>query len=135
MSTKKTALKRRVAGVAAVGAALLGTTVLTAAPAQAAGSWHCKNIGAGDLCIRTVSNGWDAKYAKYSGTPANVDFNLTCTGSKDGTWGDGGAFWISPGETKTYTFSLGRDPYDINTTCMVVLIDLNSRGRWYTDWV
>ncbi|MGW3209127.1 hypothetical protein [Streptomyces sp. NPDC001135] len=134
-SQTKTAVKRRLAGMAAVGAALLGTTVLTAGPAQAAGSWHCTNIGAGDLCVRTVSNGWDAKYAKYSGTPAEVDFRLSCNGSKYGTWGSDGPFWISEGETKTYVFAIGRNQYDPDTQCAVVLHDLRSGRDVWTDWV
>ncbi|WP_328944919.1 hypothetical protein OG259_28945 [Streptomyces sp. NBC_00250] len=126
-------MRRRFATAATVGAMLVGAVAATATPAQAyvTTSWKCRNIGAGDLCIRSVPNGWDAKYAKRSGNAVLVDFNLVCVnGTKAGWWGSDGAFWISAGETRTYTFGIGRDS---NTACNVRLFDRNNGGWWETE--
>lgn len=56
------------------------------------------------LCIEWVGYGYDARVTHSGGPWYIVDFNLI---TSDGRYGDEGAFWLGPGETRIYTFSVG----------------------------
>lgn len=117
---------RRITGVAATTAAMVGTMVAVGAPAQAASA--CTSTGNGSLCIYTDPAGYDASYHKTSGATAYVDFNLVCDNGR--TFGDNGAFYISAGQVKTYTFAVGSQG-----ACRVKLIDKNTGSYWLTPRV
>jgi hypothetical protein len=58
------------------------------------------------VCITQRDNGYDAKVSELAGQGFTylVDFNLI---HPSGWVGDAGAFYISPGQTKTYFFNTG----------------------------
>ncbi|MEV6149904.1 hypothetical protein AB0L53_06135 [Nonomuraea sp. NPDC052129] len=93
------------------------------APAEAAS--QCTSTGVGYLCVNIDPRGYDASYQKVGGSTAHVDFNLVCA---NGRWfGDEGSFYISAGETRTYTFAVGSQG-----SCFLKLIDMNTGATWQT---
>jgi hypothetical protein len=98
---------------ALVGALLVGTGLLVgfATPASAADGYQlaCRNIGNGDLCIKTVptanspgiSSDVTVWYTKKAGNPAYVRLGFY---DDYGAQIDNGAFWIYAGDIRGFTW-------------------------------
>ncbi len=113
-------VRAAIAGVIAI-----GSVVGLSLPAQAATPPSCTSTGNGQLCLSIINgDDYQASYKKTSGAVAYVDFTLYCT---NGTWfGDGGAFYIGAGQTKTYIFTIGN-----HGSCYLVMYD---RGGGKLQW-
>lgn len=113
------------AGIA-LGAALLATTALPTASAQADDRGICvSRTGWGELCLKFTNNGYSISYYKAWNPGNQVDtlnFNLDCA---NGRWfGDNGAFTQTSQTWRSYTFAVGNQG-----TCWGVLIDVDTGQR------
>jgi hypothetical protein len=116
-------LTRRIITAALSSLTVAGGILAFGTPAEAAS--QCTSTGAGYLCVNVDPRGYDASYQKTSGSTAHVDFNLVCA---NGRWfGDEGSFYISAGETRTYTFAVGSQG-----SCFLKLIDMRTGATWQT---
>jgi hypothetical protein len=108
-------IRKALAGASAALVAGVGLVALEASPVMAA-DWRCGSGTTNVVCIQSVPQGYNAKFAKRQGSVVYVDFHLQCN---NGRWfGDEGAFRASWGNEYTYVFSVGSQG-----TCHVELID------------
>ncbi|MCX4628275.1 hypothetical protein [Streptomyces sp. NBC_01443] len=122
-------IAKRIGTLAAAALTVVTGTIAFASSAEAAGSWKCRFYNEGNACVRTVGNGYDVQYIKHwdDGHAHYIDFNLECQNGY--TYGDNGAFWINPSETRSYVFAVGA-----RGTCRAKVIDHTSGKTFYSDF-
>ncbi|MEV5933168.1 hypothetical protein AB0L56_10570 [Streptomyces sp. NPDC052079] len=131
-------LRRKLSSLVLAVACAVPLTAFSATEAQAGtmgtlgfGPTKCSYLTNGDLCATGISgspDGYDAAYAKYSGSTVTVRFRLMCINGfqKD----DNGAFSISAGQRKSFVFSVGDQG-----SCRVRMKDVNSGAYYYSPYV
>lgn len=108
-------IRKTLAGTSAALVAGVGLVALEASPATAA-DWRCGTGTTNVVCIQSVPEGYNAKYAKRQGSDVYVYFSLRCDNGN--RFRDLDAFWASWGREYTYVFSVGS-----RGTCHVELMD------------
>ncbi|MCC5580921.1 hypothetical protein IMZ11_35435 [Microtetraspora sp. AC03309] len=128
--------RRRISAlVLAAVCAAVPLTAFSASAAQAGaagfGPTKCSPLTNGDLCATGISGspaGYDAAYAKHSGSKITARFRLMCINGfqKD----DNGAFSISAGQRKSFVFSVGNQG-----SCRVRMHDQTNGSYFYSPYV